>query len=130
MNAQPAPPRDVDEYIRGFPPEVQGMLQRVREVLRHAAPQAQEVISYRMPAFRQNGVLLYFAAFQHHLGLYPPVSGDAALMKAIAPYAGEKGNLRFAYDQPIPYALIARIAALRVQQDAAKARSKRKQAAR
>ncbi|WP_208115134.1 iron chaperone [Roseateles toxinivorans] len=116
----------VDEYIQGFSPEVQAILQRVRQVVREAAPDAQEVISYRMPAVKQNGVLVYFAAFKNHIGVYPPITGDARLQKAIAPYAGEKGNLRFPLDKPMPYDLISRITALRVKQDAAKAESRSK----
>lgn len=123
-------PTNVDEYIAGFAPEVQAILQRIRQIVREAAPQAQEVISYRMPAFKQHGILLYYAAFKGHIGLYPPVSGDASLQKALAVYAGEKGNLRFPFDRPIPYYLIARVAALRVKQDAAKAAGKRKQLSR
>jgi len=119
-------PMNVDEYIKGFAPDVQAILQRVRQVIRESAPDAQEVISYRMPAFKQNGILLYFAAFKNHIGLYPPVSGDARIQKAAARYAGEKGNLRFPLDQPIPYDLIARIAALRVRQDAAKSKQRSK----
>jgi uncharacterized protein YdhG (YjbR/CyaY superfamily) len=120
-----AAPTTVDGYIAAFPPEVQRILQRVRQVVREAAPEAREVISYRMPALRQGGVLVYFAAFKNHIGLYPPVRGDAALEEAIAPYAGEKGNLRFPFDEPIPYDLIARIAALRLKQVLAKAVIKR-----
>jgi len=89
----------------------------VRATIRAAAPEAEEVISYRMPAFRGHGILLYFAAFQRHIGLFPPVSGDASLERAMAPYAQEKGNLRFPLDRPIPYGLIGRIARLRVKQD-------------
>lgn len=118
----------VDEYIEGFSPEVQAILQRVRRVAREAAPQAQEVISYGMPALRQNGILIFFAAFKGHIGLYPPVAGDRRLQKAIAPYAGEKGNLRFPYDRPIPYELIALITALRLKQDSAKPATKRAKA--
>ena len=120
-----AVPTTVDEYIAAFPPEVRRILQRVRRVARAAAPEAREVISYRMPALKQNGVLVYFAAFKNHIGLYPPVKGDADIAKAIAPYAGEKGNLRFPFDEPIPYDLIARITALRLKQDLAKAAPKR-----
>ena len=120
-----AAPTTVDEYIAAFPPEVQRILQRVRRVARAAAPEAREVISYRMPALKQNGVLVYFAAFKNHIGLYPPISGDADIAKAVAPYAGEKGNLRFPFDEPIPYDLIARITALRLKQDLAKAALKR-----
>jgi len=120
-----AAPTTVDEYIAAFPPEVRRILQRVRRVARAAAPEAREVISYRMPALKQNGVLVYFAAFKNHIGLYPPISGDADIAKAVAPYAGEKGNLRFPLDEPIPYDLIARITALRLKQDLAKAVLKR-----
>jgi uncharacterized protein YdhG (YjbR/CyaY superfamily) len=126
MTPNPAAPDTVDAYIDGFSPDVRATLQRVRQVVREAAPLAREVISYRMPALRQNGVLVYFAAFKGHIGLYPPVSGDEDLMKAIAPYAGEKGNLRFPYTEPIPYDLIARITRLRVAQDDAKAKGQRK----
>jgi uncharacterized protein YdhG (YjbR/CyaY superfamily) len=79
-----------------------------------------------MPTFKQDGVLVHFAAFKDHIGLYPPIRGDAGLEKAISPYAGEKGNLRFPLDRPIPYDLIERILKLRVKQNLAKAVSKRK----
>jgi uncharacterized protein YdhG (YjbR/CyaY superfamily) len=114
-------PRDIDDYISGFAPDVQRVLQRIRSTVRKAAPAAEEMISYQMPAFTQSGVLVYFAAFKTHIGLYPPVRGDAAIQKAVAPYAGEKGNLRFPLDEPIPYALITRIVKLRLRQSLAKA---------
>jgi uncharacterized protein YdhG (YjbR/CyaY superfamily) len=107
-------------------PEVQAILQRIRRTISDAAPDAQETISYHMPTFTQSGVLVHFAAFKKHIGFYPPVTGDARLEKAIAPYAGEKGNLRFPLDQPIPYGLIERIVKLRVKQNLAKAAAKRK----
>lgn len=114
------PPATVDAYIASFPREVQALLRKVRATVRRAAPEATEVISYRMPALRANGILVYYAAFKHHIGFYPPIRGDAELERASAPYAGEKGNLRFPFDAPIPYELIERLTALRVQQDAAK----------
>lgn len=117
-------PTTIDEYISAFSPEVQGILKKIRQVVRRAAPDAQEVISYRMPAFKLNGVLVYFAAFKKHIGLYPPIRGDAKLERAVAPYAGEKGNLRFPLDQPIPYDLIERITKHRVRQNLAKAAKK------
>jgi len=116
----------IDEYISAFSPKVQAVLRRIRKVIHSAAPDAKEVISYRMPAFKLNGVLVYFAAFKNHIGLYPPIRGDARLLKAVSPYAGEKGNLRFPLDQPIPYALIERIVKLRVKQDLGKAKAQRK----
>jgi uncharacterized protein YdhG (YjbR/CyaY superfamily) len=79
-----------------------------------------------MPTFTLAGVLVHFAAFKKHIGLYPPLTGDASLEKAISPYAGEKGNLRFPLDQPIPYDLIERIVKLRVKQNLAKAAAKKK----
>ena len=115
------PPGTIDEYISTFPPGVQVILETGC-----AAPDAQETISYKMPAFRLNGVLLYFAAFKKHIGLYPPVRGDAKLEIAIAPYAGKKGNLQFPLDQPIPYGLIERIAKLRVKQNSAKRAGERR----
>lgn len=106
----------IDAYIQSFPAEVQDLLRKVRQTVTRAAPDATEVISYKMPALRQNGMLVYYAAFKHHIGLYPPVREDAALVLAAAPYAGEKDNLRFPYDQPIPYELIENIVRYRVQQ--------------
>ena len=120
------PPKSIDEYIAAFSPEVQAVLERIRSTIRDAAPDAQETISYRIPAFTRNGTLVYFAAFKAHIGFYPPVRGDARLEKAIAPYAGEKGNLRFPLDRPIPYRLIERIVKHRVKQTSAKAGSKAK----
>jgi uncharacterized protein YdhG (YjbR/CyaY superfamily) len=119
-------PTDMDSYISQFPADVQTVLQQVRETIRRAAPEAEETISYLMPAFRQNGILVYFAAWKNHIGLYPPISGDKALEKAIAPYAGPKGNLQFPLDEPMPLDLIGRIVKLRVKQDSAKAAARRK----
>ncbi|WP_341675483.1 DUF1801 domain-containing protein [Niveibacterium sp. SC-1] len=107
------PPASIDDYIAGFAPEVQAHLQKIRQLIAATAPEAEEAISYRMPAFRIGAVLVYFAAFKQHIGLYPPVRGDAALEAELAPYAGEKGNLRFPLDRPIPYALIERVVRLR-----------------
>lgn len=115
-------PANIDEYIASFPPDVQTILQKIRLTIRHAAADAQESISYRIPAFRLQGTLVYFAAFKKHIGFYPPVRGDAKLAKAVSPYAGEKGSLRFPLDRPIPYTLIARIVKLRVKQNLAKAK--------
>jgi uncharacterized protein YdhG (YjbR/CyaY superfamily) len=105
---------------------VQAVLQDVRETIRHAAPGAEETISYMMPAFRQHGILVYFAAWKKHIGMYPPISGDKALEKAIARYAGPKGNLQFPLDEPVPYDLIERIVKLRVKQESEKAAARRK----
>jgi uncharacterized protein YdhG (YjbR/CyaY superfamily) len=118
-------PTTIDEYIAGFPPRVQTVLKKIRATVAAAAPGAREVISYRMPAFAQQGILLYFAGFKHHIGVYPPVAGDARLEKALLPYRGPKGNLKFPLDRPVPYDLIKRIATLRVKQNLARAAAKR-----
>jgi uncharacterized protein YdhG (YjbR/CyaY superfamily) len=117
MESNRATHRNIDEYIASFSPEVRAILEKIRLTIRNSAPDAQETISYRMPMFRMKGVLVYFAAFKKHIGLYPPVKGDASLAKAISIYAGEKGNLQFPLDRPIPYGLIERIVKLRVKQD-------------
>jgi uncharacterized protein YdhG (YjbR/CyaY superfamily) len=93
----------------------------VRAVLRKGAPAAEETISYRIPALRENGILVYFAGFKNHIGMFPPVRGDVRLVAALKRYRGPKGNLRFPLDEPMPLALIARIAKLRVKQDREKA---------
>jgi uncharacterized protein YdhG (YjbR/CyaY superfamily) len=110
-------PASIDEYIASFSADIQVVLQKIRLTVRNAAPAAEETISYRMPAFRLNGILIYFAAFKKHIGFYPPVRGDAKLEKAISVYAGEKRSLRFPLDQRIPYDLIERIVKLRVKQN-------------
>ena len=119
-------PKDIDDYISTFPDDVQGILEKVRETIRQAAPEAKETISYMMPAFKQHGILVYFAAWEKHIGMYPPISGNKTLEKAIARYAGPKGNLQFPLDEPIPYDLIEKLVKLRVEQDSAKALAKRK----
>ena len=101
-------------------------MEKIRHTIKRAAPQAREVISYQMPAFKLNGILVYFAAWKRHIGLYPPVSGDAELEKATAPYAGERGNLQFPLDKPIPYDLIERIVRLRLRQNTSKAAARRR----
>jgi len=111
----------VDEYIAGFPPKTRAALRKIRAVLHKAAPAAEETISYRIPALRGKGILVYFAGFKNHIGMFPPVKGDARLMTALKRYQGPKGNLRFALDEPMPLALITRIGKLRVKQDGEKA---------
>jgi uncharacterized protein YdhG (YjbR/CyaY superfamily) len=124
--AKPRRTKDIDGYISQFPADVQAILQKVRTTISGAAPEAKETISYLMPAFKQHGMLVYFAAWEKHIGLYPPISGDKALEKAVARYAGPRGNLQFPLNEPIPYGLIERIVRLRVKQDSAKAAAKRK----
>jgi uncharacterized protein YdhG (YjbR/CyaY superfamily) len=117
-------PRNIDEYIAAFSPPVQSILEKIRSTIRKAAPAAEERVSYRVPAFTLNGDLIYFAAFKKHIGLYPPVKGDERLRKEMSPYRGEKGNLRFPLDEPIPYALISRIVKFRIKEHLARVASR------
>jgi uncharacterized protein YdhG (YjbR/CyaY superfamily) len=120
MAARQAKPRKktagspIAEYIMQSPPATRPILRKIRAIVREEAPDAEERISYRMPAFFQGGALIYFAPFKQHIGMFPPVKGDAALEKALTKYRGEKGNLRFPLDEPIPYSLIRRFVRARL----------------
>lgn len=122
---KPSGTSSIGEYISQFPADVRAILEKVRATIRKAAPDAKEVISYQMPAFKQHGILVYFAAWKEHIGLYPPISGDESLQKEVAPYAGPKGNLQFPLNERIPYKLIERIVKLRVVQDKEKLATKK-----
>jgi len=115
----------IDDYIVRFPPDVQEILQQIRTVIHEVAPEAIETISYQMPAFTQQGILVYFAAWKKHIGLYPPVSNDAEFTDELAVYAGPKGNLQFPLDQPMPFDLIRKIVQFRLQENLARAEAKR-----
>lgn len=112
-------PQSIDEYIASAPAEVRQVLEDVRATIRKAAPRAEERISYRMPAFFQDGALVYFAAFKKHVGLYPPVR-DPSLVPALQRYAGPKGNLQFPLSEPIPHALITRVVKARIKESQAR----------
>jgi uncharacterized protein YdhG (YjbR/CyaY superfamily) len=120
LKTSPAPP-DINAYIQGFPPDVRVILRTIRATVRTAAPKAEGRISYRMPAFFQDGVLIYFAAFKKHIGVFPPVR-DEKLRAAVAKYAGPKGNLQFPLAEAMPYALIARIVKARMRENVARHR--------
>jgi uncharacterized protein YdhG (YjbR/CyaY superfamily) len=119
-------PQNIDEYIAGFSPEVQAILEKIRLTIRQAAPGAQEKISYQMPTFTLNGNLVHFAAFKNHIGFYPVPSGIAAFKKELAIYKGGKGSVQFPLDQLIPYRLISRIVKFRVKENLAKAKIQRR----
>jgi uncharacterized protein YdhG (YjbR/CyaY superfamily) len=117
----------IDEYIAAFPADVQSILRKIRLTIQEAAPQAEEKISYKMPAFALEGSdLIYYAAFKNHIGVYPPVRGDEKLSKKISRYRGEKGNLRFPLNEPIPFDLIRSVVKFRIKEHVERARSKRK----
>ena len=109
--------KNIDEYIAAFPEEVQETLKKLRQVIKEAAPDAQEVISYGMPAFKQNGILVYFAAFKNHIGFFPTASGVAAFKKDLSAYEASKGTIRFPLDKPIPFGLVEKIVKFRVQEN-------------
>ncbi len=110
----------IDEYIALFPEDVQEKLRKMRSVIKAAAPQAAERISYRMPAFTLNGILVYFAAFTSHISFFPTSSGVAKFKEELAGYESSKGTIRFPLDKPIPYDLIGRITTFRVQENIGK----------
>ncbi len=119
-------PQTIDEYIAGFPPDVQKILIRIRKTIRKSAPGAQETIKYRMPTFTLEGNLVHFAAFKNHIGFYPTPTGTAKFQKQLSPYKGAKGSVRFPLDEPIPYDLIGEIVRFRVKENLARAAAKGK----
>lgn len=118
-------PLTIDKYIAVFPPDVRSVLKKIRATIKKSAPHATERISYRMPAFFQSGVLIYFAAFKNHIGIYPPVRGDDKLNRELASYRGPKGNLKCPLDEPIPYGLISRMVKWRIKEKLTNAKPKR-----
>lgn len=115
----------IDDYIAGSSPEIQAILEAIRAIVREEAPEAKEKISYRMPAFTLNGALIYFAAFKQHIGIYPPVVGDEKLQAETARYKGEKGNLKFPLNEPMPYPLIRKVVQFRLAEHQARLSQKR-----
>jgi uncharacterized protein YdhG (YjbR/CyaY superfamily) len=99
----------IDEYIAAADPKAREILSSIRSAVVDAVPEAAECISYQMPALRHRRVFFYYAAFKKHIGVYPPVD-DPALAAELAPFRGPKGNLQFPLAQPVPYALIGRVA--------------------
>lgn len=124
MQSQETGFRTIDEYIAAFPDDVQAQLQAVRATIHAAAPDAVERISYGMPAFAQEGNLVYFAALKHHIGLYPTSSGIAAFQQEIAAYESSKGAVKFPKDQQLPLDLITRIVQFRVAENLNRAAAK------
>jgi uncharacterized protein YdhG (YjbR/CyaY superfamily) len=112
-------PKTIDEYIATQPPNVQALLQQIRQTIHKAAPEAQETISYQMPAFKQGSILVWFAAFKNHIGFFPKASGIEAFKEQLAPYKTSKGTVQFPLDQPLPLEIIAEIVRFRVKEQAA-----------
>ena len=124
MKPGQAIPLNVDEYISTYPKDVQQVLLQLRALIKKAAPGATELISYRMPAYKLNGILVYFAAHKNHIGFYATPTGHKAFIKDLAVYKSGKGSVQFPLDKPLPKALITRIVKFRVQQNSEKTRGK------
>jgi uncharacterized protein YdhG (YjbR/CyaY superfamily) len=110
----------IDEYIARFPKNIQEILEGLRQAIRETAPDAKEVISYQMPAFKQNGILVWFAAFKNHTGFFPKASAIEAFKNRLAPYQISKGTVRFPLNEPLPFDLIKEIVKFRVKEDSNK----------
>lgn len=109
-----AKPKDIDEYIAGFPKEIQIILMQIRDTIKKAAPGAEETIKYAMPTFTLEGNLVHFAAFKNHIGFYPVPTGNNAFKKALSFYKQGKGSVQFPLDEAMPFELITRIVRWRV----------------
>jgi uncharacterized protein YdhG (YjbR/CyaY superfamily) len=126
MRAVHKAPKTIDEYIAGFPVQVQEILEKVRLTIRKAAPEAEEKISYQIPTFTLEGNLVHFGAFKKHLGFYPTSTGIGKFKNELSVYANSKGSVRFPLDQPMPLHLISKIVKFRVKENLERAETKRK----
>jgi uncharacterized protein YdhG (YjbR/CyaY superfamily) len=130
MRTNQTTPRTIDEYIAGFPDEVQEILQKIRMTIHQAAPGAEEKISYQMPAFTLNGAdLLAFSAWKKHVGLYPAPRGSEGFKAELSAYKGGKGTVQLPFDQPIPLGLIKRIVKFRIKKNRERAEARAKKQA-
>jgi len=118
--------KNIDEYIAKFPKDVQEILQKIRATIQEAAPDAEEAISYGMPAFKLKGVLVYFAAHKKHIGFYPGSTGIEKFKKELSDYDGSKGTVRFPLDEPIPYDSITKLVIFRVKENLERAEIKKR----
>ncbi|OFY87141.1 MAG: hypothetical protein A3F72_16685 [Bacteroidetes bacterium RIFCSPLOWO2_12_FULL_35_15] len=119
-------PLNIDEYIKNYPKEIQQRLEKIRTTIKNNAPKAEEVISYGMPAFKLNGLLVWFAAHKKHIGFYPKASGIEAFKKELSVFKGAKGSVQFPFDKPLPIGLITKIIKFRVKENLEKAKNKEK----
>jgi uncharacterized protein YdhG (YjbR/CyaY superfamily) len=122
-------PENIDAYIAGFPGDVQIILQQIRAIIKTAAPMAEEKISYGMPAFNLNKVILvYFAAYKNHIGLYPAPIGIEVFKAELSPYKTGKGSVQFPLDKSIPFDLIAEIVKFRIMESSDRIKAKKNKA--
>lgn len=120
-----ATPKNAEEYIKQFPKDVQAALQQLRNTIKDAAPKAEEVISYKMPGYKYQGMLVYFAGYKNHIGFYAAPTGHEKFKKELSVYKSGKGSVQFPLDKPLPLKLISRIVKFRVAQNEEKAASKK-----
>jgi len=118
-------PVNVSEYIAAYPPEVQHALEQVRSAVARAAPQAVEVISYGMPAFKQEGILVWFGAHTHHIGFYPGASGVAAFQEQLRGYKTARGSVQFPLDKRMPLGLITKMVKFRLSENEMRRKGKK-----
>ena len=124
MRTKHTAPQNIDEYIAGFPNDIQRILEKIRMTIRKAAPAAEETIKYQIPTFTLKGNLLSFAAYKKHIGFYPTPSGIEAFQKELSVYEGAKGSVQFPLDKPMPLKLISKIVKFRVAENSKKAKIK------
>ncbi|UAY50830.1 iron chaperone [Ferruginibacter albus] len=117
---------EVDQYIAAFPKETAALLQELRKIITKAAPKAEETISYKMPAYKYHGAVVYFAGYKNHIGFYPTGSGIKAFTKEIDGYKNSKGAVQFPLDQPLPVKLITRMVQFKVKENLQKVKMKKR----
>src|SRR5262245_37178450 len=126
MRTEQTAPKDIDDYISGFPDDIQKRLEAIRRTIREAAPEAEEAIKYQMPTFTLEGNLVHFAAFKNHIGFYPAPRGIEMFKEELTAYEGSKGTIRFPLNKPVPLDLISRIVKFRVLDNLERADAKAK----
>ena len=124
MRSRQTAPKDIDEYIAGFPGDVQKLLKKLRTTINKAAPDAKETIKYLMPTFTLNGNLVHFAVFKNHIGFYPAPREAEEFKKELSAYAGTKNSVSLPLDKPIPVKLISRIVKFRLKKNREKAEAR------
>jgi uncharacterized protein YdhG (YjbR/CyaY superfamily) len=116
MNTDQKSPKTIADYISGFPPDVQQILQQIRQTIREIAPDAKEAIKYQIPTFVLNGNMISFAAYKKHVSIYPIPGGTETFQQELAPYKQAKSTAAFPLDKPIPYDLISQLVKFRVKE--------------
>ena len=126
MKTTTGPPKNIDEYIAGFPGDVQQVLKQIRATIKKVAPDAEEAIKYQVPTFVLNENLVHFAAFKNHIGFYPSPSGITAFKDELSRYESAKGSVQFPIDEPMPLSLIGKIVKFRVKEARARSTAKKR----